>query len=86
MLKLLKQYDLVVNPRPRDGTVPGMGTLKYEGPMPCTLHEARLLIYPDSACVKMMNDAGNNGSAIVNAFCAGYLTGGIDTCQVSRLV
>ncbi|XP_050303469.1 proclotting enzyme-like isoform X2 [Anthonomus grandis grandis] len=71
----------VINVRPKDGTVPGMGTLKYQGAMPCTLHEARLLIYPDGTCVDMINSTGNNGSDVKNAFCAGYLSGGIDTCQ-----
>ncbi|XP_066252131.1 clotting factor G beta subunit-like [Euwallacea similis] len=71
----------VVNHRPRDGTVPGMGALKYQGQVPCTLHEARLLIYSDSTCIKMLNDSGNNGSQLEHALCAGYLSGGIDTCQ-----
>ena len=62
-----------------------MGTLKYQGAMPCTLHEARLLIYPDSTCKKMTNSTGNNASAITNAFCAGYMNGGIDTCQVRKM-
>ncbi|KAL1510014.1 hypothetical protein ABEB36_004672 [Hypothenemus hampei] len=71
----------VISPRPKEGTVPGLGALKHEGPMPCTVQEARLLIYPDTACRKMINDSGNNPSDVVNAFCAGYLAGGIDTCQ-----
>ncbi|XP_030755690.1 proclotting enzyme-like [Sitophilus oryzae] len=67
--------------KPKEGTVPGMGTLKYQGPMPCTLHEARLLIYPDDECRKMIKTTGNNDTAMKNAFCAGYMTGGTDTCQ-----
>ncbi|ENN83123.1 hypothetical protein YQE_00513, partial [Dendroctonus ponderosae] len=70
-----------ITQRPKEGTVPGMGTLKYQGPMPCTLHEARLLIHSDATCFKMINDTGNDGNDIKNAFCAGYLTGGIDSCQ-----
>lgn len=68
--------------KPKDGTVPGLGTLKYQGAMPCTVHEARILIYNDSDCHNMINRTGNNDSLITNAFCAGYLQGGIDTCQV----
>lgn len=71
--------------KPKDGTVPGLGTLKYQGAMPCTVHEARLLIYNDSDCHDMINGTGNNATAIKNAFCAGYIQGGIDTCQVSVL-
>lgn len=68
--------------KPKDGTVPGLGTLKYQGAMPCTVHEARLLIYNDTECHNMIKMTGNNDSLIKNAFCAGYLQGGIDTCQV----
>ncbi|CAG9772514.1 unnamed protein product [Ceutorhynchus assimilis] len=71
----------VVTTRPREASVPGMGTLKYQGGMPCTLHEARILIYPDSTCGQMINSTGNKPDDIKNAFCAGYLAGGIDTCQ-----
>ncbi|XP_076259325.1 serine protease 33-like [Rhynchophorus ferrugineus] len=71
----------VISLKPKEGTVPGMGTLKYQGPLPCTLHEARLLIYTDDVCKKMIKDTGNDEKAVKNAFCAGYLTGGIDTCQ-----
>ncbi|KAJ8921473.1 hypothetical protein NQ315_003091 [Exocentrus adspersus] len=73
--------DFVVKERPKEGTVPGLGTLKYEGAMPCTVHEARLLIYNDTECREMMNSTGNDPKAIRNAFCAGYEQGGIDTCQ-----
>ncbi|XP_018573675.1 proclotting enzyme-like [Anoplophora glabripennis] len=73
--------DFVVRNKPNEGTVPGLGTLKYAGAMPCTVHEARLLIYNDTECYNMINSTGNNPKAIKNAFCAGYEQGGIDTCQ-----
>ncbi|CAH1119191.1 unnamed protein product [Phaedon cochleariae] len=75
----LPQYE--INKMPPDGTVPGLGTLKYHGAMPCTVHEARLLVYNNSECVRMINSTGNDAKAIKNAFCAGYIQGGIDTCQ-----
>ncbi|XP_056637930.1 clotting factor G beta subunit-like [Diorhabda sublineata] len=67
--------------KPLYGTVPGLGTLRYRGAMPCTVHEARLLFYNDSMCHDMINKTGNDASIIENAFCAGYIQGGIDTCQ-----
>nr|XP_023016092.1 proclotting enzyme-like [Leptinotarsa decemlineata] len=67
--------------KPESGTVPGLGVLKYHGAMPCTLHEARLLVYNDTDCFNMIKNTGNDANAIKNAFCAGYIQGGIDTCQ-----
>ncbi|KAJ3650336.1 hypothetical protein Zmor_022030 [Zophobas morio] len=67
--------------KPREGWVPGLGTLRYHGSTPCTLHEARLLVYSDSECRKMINSTGNDPKKLYRAFCAGYLQGGIDTCQ-----
>lgn len=70
------------NNRSREATIQGLGSLKYKGPSPCTLHEARILLYSDADCRKMINSTGNNGSAMQGALCAGYLEGGIDACQV----
>ncbi|KAJ8985361.1 hypothetical protein NQ317_008394 [Molorchus minor] len=67
--------------KPNDASVPGLGTLRYEGEMPCTVHEARILIYNDTVCYNMIQSTGNDPKSIKNAFCAGYLQGGIDTCQ-----
>ncbi|CAG9857958.1 unnamed protein product [Phyllotreta striolata] len=67
--------------KPLDGTVPGLGTLRYHGAMPCTVHEARLLVHNQTECFDMINSTGNDPNLIENAFCAGYLQGGIDTCQ-----
>uniref|UniRef100_A0A6P7FUB0 Trypsin-1-like n=1 Tax=Diabrotica virgifera virgifera TaxID=50390 RepID=A0A6P7FUB0_DIAVI len=67
--------------KPIDATVPGLGTLRYHGAMPCTVHEARLLIYNDTVCRAMMNKTGNDARIMEKSFCAGYLQGGIDTCQ-----
>ncbi|XP_008201015.2 acyl-CoA desaturase 1 isoform X1 [Tribolium castaneum] len=71
----------VIKTRPREGSVPGLGTLRYHGSTPCTLHEARLLVYSDYECKKMLNRTGNDPNKLIGAFCAGYLQGGIDTCQ-----
>nr|CAI5855494.1 unnamed protein product [Callosobruchus analis] len=70
-----------IKQRPKDGYVPGLGTLRYKGAMPCTVHEARLLIFNDSDCLTMINKTGNDIKSFKNAFCAGYTQGGIDTCQ-----
>lgn len=70
------------NSRPKEATILGFGSLKYAGSSPCTLYEARILIYSDKTCKDMIDSTGNNGSGIVHALCAGYLTGGIDACQV----
>lgn len=69
--------------KPLDGTVPGLGTLRYHGAMPCTVHEARLLIHNNTECSNMMNNTGNDPHLMHNSFCAGYIQGGIDTCQVN---
>lgn len=47
------------------------------------MKEARLLIYPDAECKKMLNREEGTGNNLDKAFCAGYLQGGIDTCQVT---
>ncbi|RZC32858.1 trypsin-1-like [Asbolus verrucosus] len=73
-------YEPICLPK-AEGTVPGMGTIKYHGSTPCTLHEARILIYPDDECRKMINRTGNDPKKVFRAFCAGYMQGGIDTCQ-----
>ncbi|KAJ8960534.1 hypothetical protein NQ318_013822 [Aromia moschata] len=67
--------------KPNEASVPGLGTLRYQGRMPCTVHEARLLIYDDKECHDMIYRTGNDPKQIKNAFCAGYLQGGTDTCQ-----
>ncbi|XP_019868973.1 clotting factor G beta subunit isoform X2 [Aethina tumida] len=67
--------------KPKEGIVVGLGSLKYNGEAPCKLNEARLLIYTDKECHKMLNETGNNDTLIKSAFCAGYLAGGIDACQ-----
>lgn len=69
----------------KEGTVQGLGVLKYQGGTPCTLHEARVLIYSDNDCKKMINSTGNDGNALQHAICAGYLSGGIDACQVKKI-
>ncbi|XP_049821320.1 proclotting enzyme-like [Aethina tumida] len=66
---------------PLEGTVLGMGALKFNGSVPCTLHEARLLIYPEEKCRDIITKSGNNASAMINVFCAGYTTANADTCQ-----
>ncbi|CAH1975661.1 unnamed protein product [Acanthoscelides obtectus] len=76
----LPQFEM--SKRYKDGYVPGLGTLRYRGAMPCTVHEARLLIFNDSDCLAMINKTGNDLNSFKNAFCAGYTQGGIDTCQV----
>ncbi|KAK9878853.1 hypothetical protein WA026_003687 [Henosepilachna vigintioctopunctata] len=67
--------------RPKEGVVPGLGVLKYEGSTPCTVHESRLLIYPDNECKTMLESVDKNVSHVIKAFCAGYIQGGVDTCQ-----
>lgn len=78
---LIENFTKVIKTKPRDGTVIGLGTLKYHGATPCTLQEARLLLYSDMECRQMINKTGNDPKKVVRAFCAGYLQGGIDTCQ-----
>lgn len=70
-----------ITKRPREGLVPGLGVLKYDGNTPCTLQESRLLIHPDAECRSMLSKVEKNISRIINSFCAGYIQGGIDTCQ-----
>lgn len=80
-LFFLFNFFKVIKTRPREGSVPGLGTLRYHGSTPCTLHEARLLLYTDWECKKMLNRTGNDPNKLFHAFCAGYMQGGIDTCQ-----
>ncbi|KAL3278860.1 hypothetical protein HHI36_016381 [Cryptolaemus montrouzieri] len=70
-----------ITKRPKEGLVPGLGVLKYEGATPCTLHESRLLISSDKECKSMLVNVEKNVSHIIKAFCAGYIQGGVDTCQ-----
>lgn len=70
------------NSRPKEATILGFGSLKYNGDSPCTLREARILIYGDEACKEMIDSTGNNATNFKHALCAGYLAGGIDACQV----
>ncbi|KAF2891211.1 hypothetical protein ILUMI_14962, partial [Ignelater luminosus] len=73
--------------RGREGWVQGLGHLNHDSrAAPCTLQEARLLIYPEETCIKMLNSTENDVEAFVHAFCAGYLEGKIDTCQVNQII
>ncbi|XP_018327571.1 proclotting enzyme [Agrilus planipennis] len=65
----------------KEGFVEGFGAIFYSGPDSCTLKEARVLIYSDYSCKKMIENTGNDPDYVKKAFCAGYLSGGIDTCQ-----
>ncbi|CAH0559651.1 unnamed protein product [Brassicogethes aeneus] len=71
----------VMDVKPKVGIVTGLGTLRFKGDEPCTLKEARILIYSDLDCRKMLNRSEGTGNDLDKAFCAGYLQGGIDTCQ-----
>lgn len=86
---LASQTNLIVvvadNNRAKEGIIQGLGVLKYQGSIPCTLREARILIYSDKDCKKMINSTGNDGNALQHAICAGYISGGIDACQVKKV-
>lgn len=67
----------------KDGYITGLGYLKSGAPkLPCVVHEAKVKIHNDTVCKSMLERAGGNPDEFVHAFCAGYLRGGIDTCQV----
>lgn len=69
--------------RGKEAYIAGLGNLKYKAPdPPCTLHEGRVKIYKDKECRKMLDKAEGGGDQLINGFCAGYLEGGIDACQV----
>ncbi|GJQ69112.1 hypothetical protein Trydic_g6275 [Trypoxylus dichotomus] len=68
--------------RPKEGYVSGLGDQQWNAKsMTCTMHEARILIYPDDVCKKMLDSQGEQGKLLNHAFCAGYMEGGIDACQ-----
>nr|XP_022904675.1 cationic trypsin-like [Onthophagus taurus] len=68
--------------RPKEALVTGLGELKFNSrDTPCTVHEARVLMYPDKTCRSMLNQADGTGKKLKGAFCAGYLSGGIDSCR-----
>lgn len=68
--------------RGKEGIVMGLGNLQYgNSEEPCKLKEARVLVYNDQVCKKMLKEQEEDPEAFVHAFCAGYLEGKIDACQ-----
>lgn len=67
----------------RRATIVGLGTLEYlKSQQPCTLREASVALHSDEVCVDMLTKILGIGDRFKKAFCAGYLEGGIDSCQV----
>lgn len=61
----------------------GFGNMKYgDNTEPCEMKEARILLYSDDVCKKMLKSQDEDEKEFINAFCAGYMEGGIDACQV----
>lgn len=84
-MRVLSKYVPVMSgeSRGKEAFIAGLGNLKYKAPKPpCTMHEARVKIYSDEECRKMLNKAEGGGDQFINGLCAGYLEGGIDACQV----
>lgn len=69
--------------RGKEAYVQGVGVLHHDiHKLSCVLREARVLIYTDKVCRKMLMDNDDDGDDnFQHAFCAGYLQGGIDACQ-----
>jgi len=59
--------------------ITGWGTTRYEGKMPDALQEALVPIVSDSVCNDRSHYAGMLNQNVM--FCAGRLTGGVDSCQ-----
>nr|XP_022904676.1 transmembrane protease serine 11A-like [Onthophagus taurus] len=73
--------------RPKEAIIAGYGVLKFHDiKVSCVMREARIRIYSDKDCKKMLHKADPEVENFVNAFCAGYLEGGVDACQVKRNV
>lgn len=58
----------------------GWGTLKEEGTVSIDLMAVNVTVIPTKICNKIDS---YNGQVDKNAFCAGYMEGGKDSCQVS---
>ncbi|XP_017773348.1 PREDICTED: trypsin-like [Nicrophorus vespilloides] len=70
--------------RGREAVIIGLGTAKYGADKyPCSMHEGRVLIYKDKTCKSMIKNATQDKEdyPMTNAFCAGYMEGGVDACQ-----
>lgn len=65
----------------------GFGALKYDtNDFPCTLNEARLLMYSHEVCNNMLLKTEQGPVDPIDSttvLCAGYLTGTFDACNVS---
>lgn len=86
MVQILYFKALTDREKPREAYINGLGDLEWQSKTAtCTMHEARILIYNDQVCRNMLNSQQEDGSQLKNAFCAGYLQGGIDGCQVCKV-
>lgn len=51
---------------------------------PCEMREGRILMYDNATCIAMVrkHTSLRKEYAFTNAICAGYKTGGVDSCSV----
>lgn len=69
--------------RAESGTIVGLGkTGEFVKNLPCKVQEAQILTFNDTVCTNILNSKNETLTYKHDIFCAGYLGGKVDSCQV----